>query len=168
MTLSGEKRKKGFLWSKFGKNELWIFLGIVAVVAVLLFFGSGSKTVTTEEDYSLFEKWCLNEQERAEVLLGKIKGAGKVKVLITFDGSAEKVYARKTVSRTSGGVTTVTEEIVYNSGKPVLVTETAPKIKGIVVVAEGAGNARVKLEIVRAVMTLYGVEASAVEVFASK
>lgn len=164
-----EGTKNGFVGAK-GKRKLELLLIIGLAAAILAVFVS-SFTDSTDEvsgDYSQFEKWCLSEQTRAEEALGRIKGAGKVKVLITYISASEKVYATKTVSKTSNGVTTVTEEIVFSSGKPVVVTEKAPKIGGIVVVADGAGDARVKLEIIRAIMTLFDIQASDVEVFAAK
>ena len=110
----------------------------------------------------------MGEQQRAEKLLSEIKGAGKVSVLITYGSGAEKIYAFKTESKTVNGVTTVTEELVYHSGKPILISEKAPEIRGIVVVAEGADDAMVKLEIVRAIMALYNVEAKYIEVFSGR
>ena len=54
-------------------------------------------------------------------MLSGIEGAGKVSVMITYESSVNKVYAYETTSKTSGGVTTVSEEIVYTSGKPLLI-----------------------------------------------
>ena len=51
------------------------------------------------------------------------------------------------------------------SGKPVLIAEKFPEIQGVVIVAEGAGNAAVKLEIIRAVQALLEVPNEKIEVF---
>lgn len=53
-----------------------------------------------------------------------------------------------------------------SGGKPVILKEIEPKVKGVVVVAQGANDARVKLELYKAVMTLLGVESSDIEIFA--
>ena len=165
------KQKWGFLERlKLGKNaEMLIVIALIAVLALVLIGNIGMDTSSqSSEDYTDFERWCMGEQQRAEKLLSEIKGAGKVSVLITYGSGAEKVYAFKTESKTVNGVTTVTEELVYHSGKPILISEKAPEIRGIVVVAEGADDAMVKLEIVRAIMALYNVEAKYIEVFSGK
>ena len=43
--------------------------------------------------------------------------------------------------------------------------EIMPPVKGVVVIAEGAGNVRVKLDLLKAVQALLSVSSSQVEIF---
>jgi len=44
-------------------------------------------------------------------------------------------------------------------------TEILPKVKGVIVIAQGANDIRVKLDILKAVQALLGVSSSQVEIF---
>lgn len=99
-----------------------------------------------------------------EKLLGTVDGAGKVRVMITFEESATKLYAYETKTVTSGGVTTVTKQLVTASGKPVTEGERVPRVLGVVVCLEGANQLRVRMDVVAAVQTLLDVPAERIEV----
>ncbi len=119
---------------------------------------------------------------RLETALGKISGAGDVKVMITFDGVTELVLATtkdektsSTSNTTSSGAnnttqtTTVSVEpiliTVNGSTTPIVLMEILPEIKGVVVIAQGANNVRVKLDLLKAIQALLEVSSSQVEVF---
>lgn len=53
-------------------------------------------------------------------------------------------------------------------GEPIVLKEEMPEILGVVVVAKGATNAAVRLNIVRTVQVLLGVTYDKIEVFAYK
>ena len=73
----------------------------------------------------------------------------------------EIVPAVKTETEGDRSVTTV----LTVGGKPMILREIQPRIKGVIVVAEGAENATVKVNLLRAVATLTGVSVDAVQVF---
>ena len=54
---------------------------------------------------------------------------------------------------------------VNGSSEPLVLYEIMPDIKGIVIVASGAGDVRVKLDILKAVQALLNVQSSQVEIF---
>jgi len=78
-------------------------------------------------------------EARMEAVLSQVQGAGKVRVLLQQKPAAAAVF--------SGGQ-----------------TQTADSIDGVVVVAEGAGDARVALELSLAVKALLGVDMERIEV----
>ena len=160
--------KKSLFKSLKDKKSFEIILVIILIIIVLIIFMTNFTENGNSNVENAFTDYCKSEEKKAEEILSKIKGAGKVKICITYESGVEKIYANKTVSKTSGSITTVTEELIYNSGKPVLIKETAPKIRGVIVVAEGASNASVRLEIIRAVIALYKVSPASIEVFSSK
>ncbi|NLX71279.1 MAG: stage III sporulation protein AG [Clostridiales bacterium] len=133
-------------------------------------------------------QWVHQEaqQDQLEVKLQKklssIKGAGKVEVMITYSSSKEMVPAVNiTESQTTteeqdsgGGVRKVSQKDVNSQTvtmndaggtKPLVVKEVEPEIKGVIVIAEGARDIRIKMDLMRAVQTALGVSAQQVEVF---
>jgi len=116
-------------------------------------------------------------------ILGKINDAGKVSVMITLKSSSEVVPAKdETISDkvtnekdTDGGTRVINEsntndKVVFQNeqggnSKPLIVKELNPEIKGVIIVAEGAKNSHVKLQISQAVQTVLDIPAFRVTVY---
>ena len=77
-------------------------------------------------------------EARMESVLSCVKGAGKVRVLVNSQEDA-----------------------------PAFSSASAP-VSGVIVVAEGAGNVRVELELLEAVHALLGVDSERIEILAMK
>jgi len=130
-----------------------------------------------EEDYA-------NTIERKlEEILQKIKGVGEVHVMITFEDTSEKVPVFNTtqmIERTDekdaqGGTREITREdlskqiVIGNNGESLMIMkETKPKVRGVIVVADGAENMEVKEKLYSAVKTVLGISGNKVEVYSSK
>ena len=133
------------------------------------------------------DRYRFELESRCETILSKIEGAGAVSVRITLAGAPSREYAQNTVVEESvdeeqaSGQTKrsserrQTRETVLStdpqSGRgqvPVLVTEQAPRIAGVLVAAPGAADSGVKRELARAAQTLLGVPAHRVMVVASR
>ena len=156
------KKKNVFLAGLKGKG-LPLVLAVVMCAVLFAVFFSGGTGKTTTETQSL-EGYTLAMESKLEKLLGTVDGAGKVRVMITFEESATKLYAYETKTVTSGGVTTVTKQLVTASGKPVTEGERVPRVLGVVVCLEGANQLRVRMDVVAAVQTLLDVPAERIEV----
>ena len=118
---------------------------------------------------------------RLEDILSTVRGAGRVRVLITYSTAGERVAATvsttdESVSETSGGTTATRSEqsremrqpatISTDSGQsPIILVEREPEIRGVIVVAEGAADPAVRLSLQRAVQAVTGVPLSCIEVF---
>ncbi len=116
-------------------------------------------------------------------ILSKIQGAGKVSVMITLKSGAEIIPAKdESVSDkvtnekdTSGGTRIINEKttddkVVFTAAqggnsKPLIIKEINPEIKGVIVVAEGAKDSKVKLMISQAVQTVLDIPAYRVTVY---
>jgi stage III sporulation protein AG len=114
-------------------------------------------------------------------MLSAIKGAGKVSVMIMYDGGMEIVTAEsKSVTTnkttdTSGGADRITENttetstpIIINEGgksKPIILKEIMPEILGVMIVAEGADNVSVRMELLKAAAGILDVNADIIEIF---
>ncbi len=183
---------KKFKWFEKLKKikHIEIYLVVFLAVAVLLIwfanFGGSKKSSQSTETVSSTSSTSQYAQElesRLEKALCGISGAGKVKVMITFEGATEIVLAKQTDekksqttnSTSSGGTnktetTTVsTEPVLINengSTTPIVLKEILPNVKGVIVVAQGADNIRVKLDLLKAVQALLSVNSSQVEIFA--
>ena len=59
---------------------------------------------------------------------------------------------------------TVYEEDGSRGKSPYVISETNPKVEGVLVIAEGGGNSRIKQEILEAAQALFGIEAHKIKI----
>ena len=165
---------------------LYAAVGIAAVLLYLL--GSGTRCrgremvdrPQSEAAADLSVKRDTLEQRLTEVL-SKIRGAGRVDVLVTYETNGEIVPAtvRQTDedvkdangtgnSETSRSVREVTEPATVeteNGHAPIVLYEKEPVIRGVIVVAEGASDFSVRQKLQAAVHAVTGVPIDRIEVF---
>jgi stage III sporulation protein AG len=114
-------------------------------------------------------------------VLSKIRGAGRVDVLITYETNGEIVTAtvRQTDedvkdangtagSETSRSVREVTEPATVeteNGHTPIVLYEKEPIVRGVIVVAEGASDFSVRQKLQAAVHAVTGIPIERIEVF---
>ena len=154
-----------------GKNVLYLII-IVAVLLLIFSGGAGNgneeKVVVKEED-NFYEETSV----RLEEILSKIKGAGKVSVMFILENNGEitPVYNKKTsTDDTNKRNDTESTAVLFGQGtnqQPYILEEKNPQISGIIVVAEGADNENVKIEIFEAVRALLGVPSHRIKVSAA-
>ncbi len=96
-------------------------------------------------------------------------GVGRVKVMLTLDSTEEQILATNSRNQTAqSGSSEETRPATVNTGggeNPIVLTEKLPKVRGVIVSAEGAGNFSVRMNIITAVSTVLGIDQSRVEVF---
>ena len=175
----------GGIFKKIKKVKHLDIVIAVAVVGLALLFIVSSFTSTGESaTVAVKEVDYLELEDRVCDVLSEIKGAGRVKVMINFSDTGEIVTATtnnsstdKTVDTSSSGDRTtesktdnVSPVIIQRDGEdtPLIVKEIAPEVLGVVVVAEGADNVGVRINLLQAVQTLLNVKADKVEIFAMK
>lgn len=117
-------------------------------------------------------------EEKLRKILGKISGVGAVEVFITYEDSGRVVIEKDEAQSnelvreadSSGGSRTTTrtenkQETVYGNGEqPYVVQQLAPKVEGVLVVAEGAGNVSVKRQIMETIKALFGLESHKISI----
>ncbi len=171
--------------------EIVIALLFVAVVLSIYAsnFNRASPSVPTPDDETnrgvqWVEQSTYEDQQELKLQekLSAIKGVGRVEVMITYKSSKEIVTAMNTTQSetvteeqdSSGGTRRVSQRDINSqtvtigetgNAKPLVVKEMEPEIKGVIVIAEGARDMRVKLDLIRAVQTALGVSPQQVEVF---
>lgn len=136
---------------------------------------AGKETGTDTQAYE-----AEMERKLAQVLQ-TMEGAGKVQVFITLASSEERIIEKDMpVNRSNtvendgeGGSRTVSnvdagENTVYttegNVTTPYVIKTVTPKVEGVLVLAQGAGNGAVSKNIADAVQVLFGIEAHQVKV----
>lgn len=120
-------------------------------------------------------------ERKLEDILEKIDGAGEVKVMITYQDSGTQVVEKdKNTSANSveesdstGGVRSTKEQQLQEStvyeeadagNTPFVSKELLPKVEGILIVASGGDNQKVKQNISEAVLALFQVEAHRIKI----
>lgn len=116
-------------------------------------------------------------------ILSEIQSVGKVSVMITLKSGSEIIPAKdesitdKTTDEkdVDGGTRALNEkntsdQVVFmndqgGTSKPLVLKEINPDIKGVIIVAEGAKDPKVKLQLTEAVQTVLDVPAFRVSVF---
>lgn len=174
------EEKKPSLKSVFSGNNLKnliIFAGILGIALIFIssFMNKNgeeseppiTETETTAEDYA------KKLEEDLENIISDISGAGKTNILITIDREIESVYQTDTDTTTktdsessqySNKSSTVLIRGKNSTEEPIKITEIMPKIKGVLVVCEGADSSVVKQNIIESVRTVLGVASSRVSV----
>lgn len=124
-------------------------------------------------------------ENKLVALLSKVKGAGSVAVQVTLETGETTDLAKNNTkeSRTiqekdpSGTIRTTTEvknseQILLakenNGDKPIVLKKAKPVVKGVLVLAEGAGDSTVKANLTQAVETGLGIAAYKVTVLPQK
>lgn len=160
------EKKSIFKKLKGVKNIEIVIALILAAIVLLVFFGSFGQTSAKDNhsEYS-FSEYVNTLQNKLETTIANIDGVGKANIVISFAGGIEQEYAYTTEKVTQGNTVTEKNTLTLVSGKPVLLKEKMPEIQGIVIVADGAGDTSVRLEIIRAVQALLKVPNGKIEVF---
>lgn len=120
-------------------------------------------------------------EQDLQSILSQVDGAGTVGVSMSLTSNGQKSYASNTKNEVretseqdrSGGDRRIREEnissdIAVSGGSALLVEEKAPKIVGVLVVAEGASNPEVKERLTEAVITLLNISPYQVRVVPRK
>lgn len=133
----------------------------------------------SEEDFEEMQKNDLKN------ILKKINGVGNVDVMITFESDERKQPAydeNSQVSKieesdTSGGKrvnnvnsdgSTVVMTTKDGNNEPFIITTYKPKVVGVIVVAEGAEDSKIKYDIEMAVSKIYDLSLDKVNVYTMK
>ena len=169
------------------KKRANLLIIIVTIIAIIFLVFSGSSKETEKgngKSESLIAEKNTSQDEYIERLenrlketLKKIKGAGEVSVFICIESGDEKVLAtdqKESVRETNSfdeekEKYIETEKKIILSGRnpdeaPYVVKEKKPIPTGVLIVADGAENKRVKNEIYEAVKALFGLPAHRIKI----
>ena len=179
-----DKLKRHPLYSRLKKIkniEIKLAAAVCAIVLLVYIAASLSSKVGRSTDAEVTQTALDNAAVELAEILSSIKGAGKIRVLITYDGTGERIAAETVNTHTntsvdsSGSSTRTTETttetrstvIIQKNGssEPVILKEILPEIVGIIVVSEGAADMNVRVALLRAVQAATGVKIDKIEIF---
>ncbi len=137
----------------------------LCIVAVIIFMGNFSSTEnkSTQETVSTYVD---NLENKLEKCLSKVRGAGKVEVIISVSSGMQTVFATEKTYQSSKGET-VENPLIVN-GKPLVTMESYPEISGVVIVAEGANNLSVKVDLLNACQTFLSISNEKIQILSMK
>ena len=168
-----------------------LIIGVIIVIAGSVFWGEDRKdkldiayevsdTGVNKDDTLPYEQHLKLNLEK---VLSSIEGVGKVSAMITFESSSEMIPAIETKSNK-----TLTSEADNQGGKreveqieedekililnkqdgdqqPLILKELKPKVKGVIIVAEGVEDPGIKRAVYDAAKTVLGIKAHKVKIF---
>ena len=177
--------KTKFEW-KLKKNQLRLTLlvGILLIVIAMPVKKTKTKDVPVEAgtENSYEDEYEEAVERKLEEVLREVEGVGNVKVMVTFQSSSEKIIEKdqatnsqtvtesdKQVGKRETKEAQDSEATVYNSTSggeqtPYVTKEVNPKVEGVVVIAEGGGNAVVIKNITEAIQALFDVDTHKIKV----
>ncbi|WP_418454047.1 hypothetical protein [Allofournierella sp.] len=159
---------------KLNMGSLLFFAGILGLFLLL----AGSFTPTKQKQgeqqaaplvhtaAQASEEYARTLEEKLTQVVGSIQGAGEVRVAVTLEASAERVYALDEKKEGESGSREV-EHILMDTegGQDALVEMTwEPVIRGIAVVCQGADDITVNAQITEAVSVLTGVSTNRISI----
>ena len=149
---------------KTNKKLQFLLIGLLAVVILLVYFAyfinetNEEKTGTTSQVVdSSTEEYVSSLEAKLENVLSNIEGAGKVSVAITVSSGFVYEYAYEETNKDSLSSSSTSSSLILVDDEPVVVSKVYPVISGVLVVAEGGGNIKVKLDILESIQTLLSV-----------
>ena len=166
---------------KSKSNKIKIFISALLILIILLIFFSSFKTgkktnnVETINNASWME-YCEKQENRLKYVLGQIKGLENVNVFIMTESSPTIKYLEETktenVVKEQNTTTSIETKIVMSKDgsmtTPVVVVEVLPKITGVLIVAKGVNNSKLKATLINSVSAILDVKVSCIEILEGK
>ena len=153
---------------KLLKNKHIQLLGVIFIIGAVLMITFGNGTGEKSEKVQTSQT-TANDEERLSAILSQIDGAGAVDVMITYYGTAEKdiAYETKTnsVGRDERSEESEDKRAVMTGSEPMVIKETYPEVKGVIIAAQGADKAYVRQAISQAVTAVLDVPAHRVCIY---
>lgn len=173
MNETGKKNRliTGFLEKiRTNKKVQYAIVTVFLVIILCIFLFGGTSKQTNAIDYSdPISRYVNNLESKLSNVLSNVSGAGKVCVIISVESGMETVLAMQTTTKESanGQIEVLTSPIIIN-GKTVVLKEMYPKVKGVLIVAEGAKSIAVMTKLQQATMSLLDIEINQIEILTMK
>ena len=156
-----------------------IFAGVLFLVVLIIFsstFFLSEKEEKLEYQNTILEanSFVTNTENRLKNVLGFMKEIETIEVFVYVKSSEEIVYLKdqETTTNQTSNNTTVKETVVFSkdgsSSKAIVVVTKYPKIEGVLIVAGGSFDAKLKLKIIDAVSCILSIAPTNIEVLEGK
>ena len=171
--MSGQWREwKKKYWPP-GKDQLLILVLLGLLLAVIAVPAEDEKKATDMSENEALQgaedeagsDYESRMEQKLETLLMQVEGVGRVQVMLTFEGSGERRVEKDIFSSgQENREETVYKEAGSSERIPYVTSETNPKAAGVLIIAEGGGNSRIRQEILEAAQALFGIEAHKIKI----
>ena len=146
-----------------------------AIGVLLLIYGgtlggpSDEGNAAVSAEITSFDEVRYEEElvKKIEDVCSRVKGAGKVSVAVTLDGSYRAIYAQNS----SDGSSVRREYLLVGSGsseKALLLGYSPPEILGVAIVCDGGANDVVRAEIISLISSLLDIPTNKIYVAGAK
>lgn len=172
----GTKQLLKGIKENWAKNKLLLWVLGLAGVLLLVLPGNCQPSREPVQDFSPPGNYQEQIRNELEEILSEIEGVGALSVMLTLDDEEEVVYARnEEISRrntseedSQGGIR---EQVEYdirgqlvivrtnNMDEPVVEKIIKPRVRGVLIVAQGAGNPVIRQRLTHAVQSVLDVPA---------
>ena len=176
-----ERIKENDFFKKIKNMPRQKLIGILVIVGMVAIGGiflseSVSTSKENEKPQSQTTRESVKEYEekiekKLQKILSQIEGIGVCKVMVTLESGEESVYSADIESEDQSGENNKTSSqkskyvIVEDEGqKPVLEKEIEPKIRGVIVVCEGADDVYVRGAVVDSLRAALGISSANISV----
>ena len=154
-----------------------LFIAVILLIYFSSINTSGQSKNEKQNNYNISSsessllKYENELEKKIKNTISFIKNAGNVEVMVYFSEGIETVIAYKTeIQKNEKGIVIETKSpvLITNDGKsqPIILQENMPIPSSVVVIATGASNTNVKLEILRAVQAMFNYSNCNIEIFA--
>ena len=165
------------IFGQIMNTKVLVVIFIVGIGLLLLPGGTTKekKTANTQADCGTVYKTEMEKQ--LKTILSQVRGVGNTEVMITLENDGQTFFASdvKEEHQKSDDTEQSTEETIYllkndagGGESPVVIKQGTPNISGVLVIADGAKDAGIKNDIIRAVRAVLGVKAHRIEVLQRK
>ncbi len=127
------------------------------------------------------DSYVTSLEQRLKELLSYVEDVGTVKVMITVESTTSKSVLQdgtrqmeQSKEQDSEGGSRILESTktdgttVFSQNQPYVLSETYPKVTGVVVIAQGSGRGTVDYDILNAVQVLFDVPAHKIKIMKMK
>lgn len=157
-----QKIRENYLKLKSIKNfEIIVALIIIAITLLIYFSVNENKKISSNSVKSEATESNETLERKLSDILSEIKGVGEVSVLITYNSlniEEKSIEASSTNDNTSS-----LNQILSNQTNSK--TNADNEVLGVIVVAEGGGDVRVKMNILSAVSTALDINPNSIQIF---
>ena len=162
-----KSEKVAELVKKVKKDKKTLFIiGIGILGMLLIIIPSGAQE---NEDFNQDVKDiaydCSYIENQVVTLIEGIKGAGKTRVLITYESDSESVYAVNTDEKSDGdSIQRKNDYIITDDERGLLLKVIYPRVRGVAVVCQGGNDPEVVGEIYSVISALFDISTNKISV----
>ncbi len=150
------------------KTMLIIVIGILGMLMISISEFSGDEVIETDIGNENVDYNISNQKEELEKIIGEISGVGRVKVMVTYECSNEKIFAYDKAEQNEDKNQKISSEYIIvdggNEENGLLLKEIFPKVLGVAVVCEGGDNPTVQNEITMLIKAVYDISSNNISI----